>query len=80
MLPPGTLVNAIRSALAFVILMECFAYALSKIIRSRESKWNSTVQYRRGVLSGLMAFGHEIASGVRVPPKCDAMTLAQCIG
>jgi hypothetical protein len=25
MLPPGTLVNAIRSALAFVILLECFA-------------------------------------------------------
>jgi len=25
MLPPGTLVNAIRSALTFVILLECFA-------------------------------------------------------
>jgi len=29
MLPPGTLVNAIRSALAFVILLECFASFLS---------------------------------------------------
>jgi len=29
MLPPGTLVNAIRSALAFVILPECFASFLS---------------------------------------------------
>src|SRR5271166_1334862 len=28
-LPPGTLVNAIRSALAFVILLECFASILS---------------------------------------------------
>jgi hypothetical protein len=27
--PPGTLVNAIRSALAFVILLECFASFLS---------------------------------------------------
>src|ERR1700693_1848382 len=29
MLPPGTLVNAIRSALAFVILPECFGSFLS---------------------------------------------------
>jgi hypothetical protein len=29
MLPRGTLVNAIRSALAFVILLECFASFLS---------------------------------------------------
>jgi hypothetical protein len=29
MLPPGTLVNAIRSALAFVILLDCFASFLS---------------------------------------------------
>ena len=29
MLPPGTLVNAICSALAFVILLECFASFLS---------------------------------------------------
>src|SRR6516162_8670328 len=29
MVPPGTLVNAIRSALAFVILSECFASFLS---------------------------------------------------
>src|ERR1700720_916521 len=29
MLPPGPLVNAIRSALAFVILRECFASILS---------------------------------------------------
>src|SRR5271169_662363 len=29
MMPPGTLVNAIRSALAFVILLECFASFLS---------------------------------------------------
>jgi hypothetical protein len=31
MLPPGTLVNAMRSALAFVIFLECFASLLSLV-------------------------------------------------
>src|SRR5258707_6440193 len=38
MLPPGTLVNAIRSALAFVILLECFASFLSLATPDEMSK------------------------------------------
>src|ERR1700719_4989084 len=34
----------------------------------------------RGVLSGLIPFGHEMASVVRVPPKCEAMSLVYFSG
>ena len=33
--------------------------------------WN----WARGVASGLMPFGQEITSGLRVPPKCEATSL-----
>ena len=33
--------------------------------------WNCA----RGVRSGLMPFGQEMTIGLRVPPKCDAISL-----